>query len=129
MNNIIGIPIRPFPAVRVNSKGWRFTPRAKEYHNKMNELRSLINKDIDTIIKALNQGCYELIFYFAIPKTKRKIKFCEMPYDIRPDTDNLFKSFTDSIFYWKDTDDKWIWKINAVKRYWDCDKIMFCYQD
>ena len=125
----IRIPIRPFPAVRVNWKWWRFIPRAIEYHEKSKALRLSANMNINTIRKAMNEWSYEIIFYFAIPKTKQKMNLDQMPYDIRPDIDNLFKAFTDSIFFWKTEDDKWIWKLNATKRYGIKDEIVFCYQD
>lgn len=128
MNKII-IAIRPFPAVRVNGKLWRFTHSAKEYHNKMNILRTLVNKDKQKIIKSLLDWTYELIFYFKIPKSNTKNILPEMPHRITPDNDNCFKWFTDSLFYWIKLNDWGIWRINAVKRRWYKDEIIFYYQD
>lgn len=123
---MININIRPFPAVRVNWKWWRFTERAKEYHNNMNILRALVNKDIQIIRQSLLDWNYEIIFYFEIPKSKKKTIFEEMPHTGKPDIDNLYKAFTDTMFYWYTLNDSNIWKINAIKRRWLKDKIVFC---
>lgn len=119
--------IKPFPAVRSNWKWWRFTPRAKEYHNKMNELRALIEAwefTKEEMMLALINWVYRLEFIFEIPKTWSK-KQKELkgqvnwkPHRQSPDIDNLFKAFTDTLFYWQDKfNDREIYKLNAYK-YW-----------
>lgn len=113
--------INPFPAVRVNWKNWRFTDRAKEYHSKMDHLRLLVWWDRDKIIKALISWKYYLKFNIQMPDSwskKKKLQLLSQPHQQTPDIDNIFKWFTDSIFYnQKKYNDSAIYKLNADK-YW-----------
>lgn len=124
--NQIKIPMRPFPAIRVNAKWWRFTPSAIEYHNKSKQLRIMAHKDIGIIRKSLLTGKYNICFMFEIPKSRKDLEALS-PHTQRPDIDNLFKAFTDSIFFWCEKDDWGIWYINAEKCYWTQDQIIFNY--
>ncbi len=97
--------INPFPAVRVNWKGGRFTDRATNYHNKMNDLRDLIWSDKEKIIQAMlvyGYHSYSIMFHIPMPESwskKKKEKMCFKPHQSTPDLDNLYKAFTDTIFY------------------------------
>jgi len=110
--------INPFPAVRTTGKNWRFTPRAKEYHNKMNHLRLLMDNK-EEMMKALIKWDYELIFNMEMPKSwskKKKDKMRFEPHKSTPDIDNIFKAFTDTLFYWqKEYNDSEIYKIQTLK--------------
>lgn len=128
---IINIPMRPFPAVRSNSNTW--TPSVIEYHNKMNKLRSYIRKDREEIIKSLISWEYMMQFFFAMPKSWSKKKRQEMgwkPMQSRPDTDNLFKAFTDTIFYkYEKHNDCEIWNACYSKVWAEEDKIIFIWDN
>lgn len=125
---ILEIPMRPFPAVRVNGKWWRFMPKAIEYHNKCKALRAIILPHRQEIIESLIDGTYHIQFHFAMADSWSKKKRSEMigkPMQIRPDTDNLFKAFTDTVFYEQEQNDCEIWN-NAYSKHWnDTDKIIF----
>lgn len=112
--------IKPFPAVRVNWKWGRFMPRALKYHEQVKELRSMIWIDIESIIKLILTGLYEIEFIFMIPSSlskKKKQERLNKPHLQTPDIDNLFKAVTDTIFYNTEYNDSAIFKINASK-YW-----------
>lgn len=115
--------INPFPAVRVNWKRWVFTPRAKTYHSNMNTLRDCIKQweyTIDEVVNALIFWKYSLIFIIKMPETWSKKKKEDMnwrPHRQSPDTDNLFKAFTDTVFYKHEKNDKEIYSIKA-RKYW-----------
>ena len=115
--------IKPFPAVRVNWKWWRFQPRAIKYHENIDILRNLIRTcsyTEDEIMDALIQWNYTLTFIFEMPKSwskKKKLEMIWQPHKQTPDIDNLFKAFTDTVFYKKDKNDCWIHRINA-RKYW-----------
>lgn len=121
--------IKPFPAVRSNWKWWRFTPRAKEYHNKMNELRALIEAwefTKEEMMLAMINGMYKLHFIFKIPKNRKKELFIWESHRQSPDIDNLFKAFTDTLFYWQDKyNDKEIYYLQASKYWGDENEINF----
>ena len=56
---------------------------------------------------------------------KKKAEMLGTPMQIRPDTDNCFKSFTDTVFYEQNRNDCEIWN-NAYSKHWsDTDKIVF----
>ena len=123
--------INPFPAVRVNWKKGRFSPRAINYHNNMNNLRDIIDLWEYTrqeVVEALIYGKYSLIFIIKIPDTWSKKKKEEMnwkPHRQSPDTDNLFKAFTDTVFYKNERNDKEVYSIKA-RKYWGTEwKITF----
>ncbi len=93
----------------------------------MNELRALIEAwefTKEEMMLALINWVYRLEFIFEIPKTWSK-KQKELkgqvnwkPHRQSPDIDNLFKAFTDTLFYWQDKyNDREIYKLNAYK-YW-----------
>lgn len=124
--------INPFPAVRVNWKWWRFTPRAKAYHEKMNNLRSLVltwEYSNDQIMEALINWNYRLEFVIKIPKSwnkKDKEKMNWQPHKQSPDIDNLYKAFTDTVFYSNENfNDKEIYKLHATKYWGDTWEIIF----
>lgn len=124
--------IKPFPAVRVNSKAGRFTPNAKKYHQKMDNLRDLIEQWKYTkqeIMEALISWNYFLRFHFKVAKSWSKEKQANMLWEVHqqtPDIDNLFKAFTDTVFYGqKEYNDCKIWKIRADKFWSDKDFIEF----
>lgn len=123
------IKMKPFPAVRSNGKWGRFTPRAKEYHNKMNTLRLLIQNK-EEIIKGLIEWELEINFYFKTPKswnnTKKKAHHM-MPHRSSPDIDNLYKAVTDTLFYNTDYNDREIHSIRCDKLWSDEDMIEFNY--
>ena len=113
--------INPFPAVRVNWKWWVFMPRAVMYHNKIKSLRTLIElwdyTDEEIMIALINWN-YRLEFIIEIPKSRLKENLHWQPHRQTPDIDNLFKAFSDTIFYkQKKYNDKQIYKMKAYK-YW-----------
>lgn len=116
--------INPFPAVRVNGKWWIFMPRAIKYHDKVKVLRRLIKDPLDCML-AMIEGNYELVFMVEMPKSwsqKKKDAMYWQPHRQTPDIDNLFKAFTDTLFYvpkWEESiyNDKEIYKIKA-RKYW-----------
>ena len=67
------IEMNPFPAVRVNGKGGRFSPRAKAYHAKREELTWLLRK---AKIKPTRKIGVQ--FVFEMPKSWSKKKRAEM---------------------------------------------------
>ncbi len=97
---IIEIPLDPFPAVRVNSKWWRFTPRALLYHDRVKELREVIwEKNKQILINAFLEWRVKSIqYFFQIPKSNKKVKEGDFKIST-PDNDNIFKALTDCIFY------------------------------
>jgi Holliday junction resolvase RusA-like endonuclease len=68
-------------------------------------------------------------FFFKMPDSWSKKKKLEMkgkPMQSRPDTDNLFKAFTDTVFYKNEEhNDCEIWNNVYSKIWWDEDKIVF----
>jgi len=123
------IKYNPFPAVRVNWKYWRFSPRAKTYHNKMNELRNEI-WNVEEIIQTLINWNYQIIFKIEMPKSwskKKKLEYNKTYHTQKPDIDNLYKAFVDTVFYWIEwVNDSFIYKINAQKIWsyeWEIDFI------
>ena len=125
---ILEIPLRPFPAVRSN-KNSSWTEKTQAYHAKMNNLRFYVHPHKKEIIESLIEGTYRIEFHFAMADSWSKKKRLEMdgkPMQSRPDTDNLFKAFTDTVF-WKDKehDDSEIWN-NCYSKHWGKeDKIVF----
>jgi len=113
------IKYNPFPAVRVNWKYWRFSPRAQSYHNKMNELREEIWDNLEWILETLINWNYQIIFKIQMPKSwskKKKSEYNNTYHTQKPDIDNLYKAFTDTVFYWIEwVNDSSIHKINAEK--------------
>ena len=110
--------IAPFPAVRVNSKWWRFIPRALIYHSKVKQLRALIWEDKEKLIKLILSWDYCINFYMPLPKSwsekYKKIMNLE-EHKTTPDIDNLFKAVIDTIFYDTEYNDKAIWTISCTK--------------
>lgn len=93
----------------------------------MNELRDLIWIDKETIIEYILKGEYELEFVFKYPKSWNKKKVLKMentPHTQTPDIDNIFKWFTDTLFYKTKYNDSAIFKMNASKRWGDKDYII-----
>jgi len=121
--------INPFPAVRVNWKGGRFMPRAIKYHNNIQQLRSMILNPLE-IMQSLIKWNYRLEFIIEMPKSWSKKKKKEMewqPHRQTPDIDNLFKAFTDTVFYKQDNyNDKEIYTIKAYK-YWGVEWAIYYY--
>ena len=121
------IPIRPFPAVRTNRK-WSWTPKAQEYHGKMNNLRFYVHPHKKEIIEALISGKYCMQFIFAMPESwskKKRLLMNGKPMQSKPDNDNLFKAFTDTVFWKEDHNDSEIWNNVYQKYWWEEDKIIF----
>lgn len=115
--------INPFPAVRSNKNSW--ADKTVVYHNKMNTLRLLIENwryTKNEIMKAMIDWNYDLIFHIEMPESwsnKKKLSLFWEPHRQTPDIDNLFKAFTDTIFYKEEKlNDKEIYTINA-RKYWD----------
>ena len=114
--------IKPFPAVRSNKKSWSDT--VQDYHSKMNFLRLLMNTweySKEEIMEALIQWNYSLEFMIPMANKwskKKKEEYNWQPHRVTPDVDNLFKAFTDTVFYGqKEYNDSWIYKLKGVK-YW-----------
>lgn len=123
---ILEIPIRPFPAVRSNRNSWN--TKTKEYHSKMNALRTHLLPHRQEIMDSLVYWDYTIQFHFAMPKSwsdKKKNAMDWKPHDSTPDIDNIFKSFSDTVFYWEWTRDKEIWHLSASKHWSREDKIIF----
>ena len=121
------VKMRPFPATRTNKK-WSWTDKAQEYHAKMDMFRLLVGSDKEKIIKALIEDRYEIIFYIKMPESwsdKKKQRLHWQYHKQTPDTDNLFKAVTDSLFYWTKYNDSHISTLNAVKRWSYEDSIIF----
>ena len=115
--------INPFPAVRSNKNSW--TDSVKNYHANMNHLRLLVNSweyTKEEIMEALIEWNYRLEFIIQIPESwskKKKLQMKGQPHRQTPDTDNLFKAFTDTVFYnQKKYNDSWVYKLKWNK-YWD----------
>ena len=95
----------------------------------MNELRALIEDwefTKEEMILAIINGMYRLEFILPIPKTwsKKQKELKEQidwwPHRQSPDIDNLFKAFTDTLFYWQDKyNDKEIYDMKAKKYWWE----------
>lgn len=84
----------------------------------MNELRDEIGNRMEWLRDMLKSSDCEVLFIFAIPESYSNKKAQETqlkPYLQKPDTDNLWKAFTDTCFYKKD--DKEVYRICAEKRY------------
>ena len=68
-------------------------------------------------------------FFFKMPDSwskKKKLEMKRKPMQSRPDTDNLFKAFTDTVFYKNEEhNDCEIWNNVYSKIWWDEDKIVF----
>lgn len=110
--------IDPFPAVRSNKNSW--SDRTKDYHAKMNHLRLLIWDDKQQIIDSLIDGYYILTFIIPMPKSwskKKKEKMNGTHHQQTPDTDNLYKAFTDTVFYKRNENDSHIWDITG-RKFW-----------
>lgn len=123
---ILEIPIRPFPAVRSNRNSWN--TKTKEYHSKMNALRTYLLPHRQEIMEALVYWDYTIQFHFAMPQSwseKKKKEKDWTPHDSTPDIDNIFKAFSDTVFYWEWTRDKEIWNLSASKHWGKEDKIIF----
>lgn len=126
---ILEIPIRPFPAVRSNKNSWN--KQTKDYHAKMNTLRTHLLPHRQEIIDHLIYWDYTIQFQFAMAESwskKRKEQTDGTPHDATPDIDNLCKAFFDTVFYdpiTKSKDDCKIWHISASKHWGKEDKIMF----
>lgn len=113
------INMEPFWATRTTKK-WAFTDTATKYHDKMNELRLRIWSNKKDIIDAMIQWDYELLFFHEIPKSysKKDKRMLELrPKETKPDWDNLFKAFTDTIFYKTWINDSRIWDTKCKKLY------------
>jgi len=123
------IPIKPFPAVRSNKNSWN--TKTREYHTKMNTLRSYLLPHRREIMEKMIDGTYNIQFHSKMPVSWSKKKQDEMrwkPNQNTPDIDNLFKAFSDTLFYDplnKSKDDCRIWKLSADKYWGDEDKIIF----
>lgn len=125
--------INPFPAVRTNGKKWRFAPNALKYHSKITKLRQLIKlwefTEVE-IMEALIQWNYRLEFIIEIPKSwskKKKLAMKWQPHRQTPDWDNLFKSFTDTLFYKQEWyNDSSIYNVKCSK-YWDTEWVINFY--
>ena len=123
------IPIKPFPAVRSNKNSWN--TKTKEYHSKMNSLRTYLLPHRREIMEKMIEGTYNIQFHSKMPIYWSKKKQDEMrwkPNQNTPDIDNLFKAFSDTLFYDpvnKSKDDCRIWKLSADKYWGDDDKIVF----
>ncbi len=83
------------------------------------------------IIRNMIEGTYHIQFYTKMADSWSKKKKDEMrwkPNQNTPDIDNLFKAFTDTLFYNtvnRSKDDCKIWKLSADKLWSDEDKIIF----
>lgn len=126
------IKMNPFPAIRSNKNSW--SEKVKNYHNQMNHLRFLVWDDKEEIIKALIKWSYVLNFIIPMPGSwskKKKEKMKWIKHQQIPDTDNLFKAFTDTLFYgvkeidWIKINDSQIWKLWGEKYWWEEWKIIF----
>lgn len=110
------IKVQPFPAVRSNRNSWSDT--VKNYHSKMNILRAEIWDKKEEIIQKILSWDYEIVFEMKMPKSWSKKKLLEMNWKYhlqKPDADNLFKAFTDCIFYKHKINDSKVFRINCYK--------------
>lgn len=125
---ILEIPMRPFPAVRVNGKRGKYAPKAIAYHNLKKKLEPYILPHRQEIMDRMIQGSYHIQFHFAMADSWSNKKRQEMnykPMQQKPDTDNIFKAFCDTVFYEQEQNDCEIWN-NAYSKYWGMeDKIVF----
>ncbi len=122
------IPIKPFPAKRLNWKWGRFTKTAIDYHNKKIELEKHLIAHRQEIMDRMIQWCYHIQFHTAMPDSWSKKKRLEMNYKPNtqvPDIDNLYKAFSDTVFFWSDLKDSLVWSLSASKHWAEEDKIIF----
>lgn len=114
----IYIHMQPFWAVR-STKKWKFNDRSTKYHEQMNSLRLLIWQDKERIIQALLDWKLRLFCLFEMPKSwskKKKEKMKNTPKLSKPDSDNCWKAFVDTIFYNTGINDSKVWNIMSQNR-------------
>lgn len=103
-------------------------PKALEYHKKIKELRAYLLPHREEIMRNMIAGTYHIQFHFAMADSWSRKKRSEMnhkPHQQKPDNDNIFKSFCDTIFYEQEQNDCEIWN-NSYSKYWgEEDKITF----
>lgn len=126
----IVIKIDPKPYVRVNAKS-RHTKRAQKYHSWKREMQWLWKKamlDNDLSPNQVLPGKIEHIsFGIPIPNPKAGSKKEQQarldrvgkPHTYKPDLDNLYKAFTDAVFYKAEVDDYSIHTVSGpLKKVW-----------
>lgn len=97
----------------------------------MNTLRAYLLPHREEIMGKMIEGTYHIQFHSKMPDSWSKKKQLEMnwkPNMNTPDIDNLFKAFSDTLFYdplKKSKDDCKVWKLSADKWWGNEDKIIF----
>lgn len=133
IQEVIIIPMEWIWAKR-STRGGRFNDTAEAYHNQMNKLRLLIWPNKERIIESLLNGKYQINFFYEMPESwslKKKQKYALQFKTTKPDIDNVFKFFTDTIFYKTKYNDSAIFRSNCFKWYaevWEKSFIEFIFQ-
>lgn len=96
----------------------------------MNTLRAYLLPHSEEIMRNMIEGTYHIQFHTKMADSWSEKKKKEMdwkPNMNTPDIDNLFKAFSDTLFYNKDKskDDCKVWNLSASKHWAREDKIIF----
>ncbi len=123
-NNIKEVLIIPMEWIwaKRSTRWGRFNDTAEKYHNSMNQLRLLVGSNKDRIIEALINWKYQINFFYKMPESwslKKKKKYALTFKSTKPDIDNSFKFFTDTLFYKTKYNDSAIFRCNCLKWYAD----------
>ena len=133
IQEVIIIPMEAIWAKR-STRNWRFSDTAEKYHNQMNKLRLLVWPNKERMIQALLSWKYQINFFFEMPESwslKKKKKYALTFKITKPDIDNSFKFFTDTLFYQTKYNDSQIFRSNCLKWYaevWEKWFIEFIFQ-
>ena len=107
------IKITPIGKPRMTQRDkWAKRDCVVRYFNFANALRLIVPK---RVIEDAN-GCWDLIFWMPMPRSwskKKKALTNGQPHKVRPDGDNIFKGFLDSI----SQEDACVWKFSVEKRW------------
>jgi Holliday junction resolvase RusA-like endonuclease len=122
----IFLPIAPQPAVRSTLKGGH-QPRAVRYHKYKRSLQMLWESSAQIRNMKLPQVFDFIEFglpiadpeakYLSKARKAKRINSISKPHRKRPDIDNLFKGFTDTIYYKKKVDDGQMHMVTMRKVY------------
>ena len=102
----IQIDFDPFPAVRSNRNSWN--KKTTDYHTKMNALRAMLLLHSKEIISAMVEARYSITFVMPMADSwgnKKRIEHDQEYHTQKPDIDNLYKAFLDTLFYKKKVND------------------------
>jgi len=118
IKDVLIIPMEWIWAKR-STRGGRFNDKAEVYHNQMNKLRLLIWPNKERIIESLLNGKYQINFFYEMSESwslKKKQKYALQFKTTKPDIDNVFKFFTDTIFYKTKYNDSAIGLVSQVSK-------------